>query len=286
MKKVLAIACLLVALTFVVATMVSAQAQPGWRLYITADDGANASGVSGTTVGVFSSSKDGYGVAGRADGLGSDNQDQRWAFTAPTNLKAVGFVFDNKLWSKHVQGPRVPLDSAYNVGEPAANGNTFGEFPYEPNRKIWDMRIFAYGTGDIAKPIRLKFSTVGSTVQPPLTLPNVGGFSGAASYYLRMVDNRGIEGAPANYNPELTLAQNVALGSAWVIPVPTGPVAANSMFFSLNLPTLNLSVKDEGHAITEGYVMQFYQTPEPSSLLALGTGLMGLAGFVSRRRRS
>jgi hypothetical protein len=278
MKKVIAIACLLVALTVSVAIVASAApitTQGGWRVNIRVADlgGANSNG--DLQVGVYSSSKDGYGV----DGIVSDSTDTRATFPQATSRAAVA-VFDNKAWTKDIKSNRLPQDPAYNAGQSVGAGNgdaVFGTAPWEANRKIWDLRVAGLGsasTTDTLLTIKFVSTTVGLA---PLTLPIYGTDSAApqyapASYALRMVDNKGIVGAPAN-------------GTVWSIPVPAAWQTAS--FFNLTLPTFNITVaKDEASLIAQGYKMEFYQTPEPSSLLALGAGLMGLAGFASRKRRS
>lgn len=252
MKKVLAIAVLLVAFTLVLAAMASAQAQPKWRIYIQADDNSNSNYFNGTTAGVFSSATDGYGLDGPASDSGGDG-DSVYNFSSTTTPKSVAFVFGDKLWKNDIKSTRSPLDPAY-AGA---------------NKKVWDMRVFGYPDSNTDTPIRIKFNVVQSFLQPPLTVSG----SKPAGYYLKMVNNRGVEGAPNN-------------GTVWTVPVPTTPQIANAMFFSVTLPTVKISQKDNTSALNQGYVMEFYQTPEPSSLLALGAGLMGLAGFASRRRRS
>jgi len=270
MKKVLAITCLLVLLTLVLGAMASAQTQPQWRFYLKADSGAGANSNGAMTIGTYSSSKDGFGTL---DGLASDGQDAKASIATATNTRGVVGALNDNAWIKDVKSPRVPLDPAYNLGQPGPNGSIMGVTPnYEANRKIWDLRVWCNPladpntTGDIT---RLTFTTIGSTVMPPATiLPTPG----PAKYWLRMVDNKNIEGAPAN-------------GTVWAIPIPT--VHSTTVpYFTLTLPNRVISVASAAAVLEEGYKMQFFQTPEPSSLLALGAGLMGLAGFASRRRRS
>jgi hypothetical protein len=57
---------------------------------------------------------------------------------------------------------------------------------------------------------------------------------------------------------------------------------------TISLPQLVISAANVDAAMSEGYQMQFIQTvvPEPSSLMVLAGGLMGLAGYGIRRRRS
>lgn len=267
MKKVLAITCLLVLLTLVLGAMASAQTQPQWRFNLKADSGAGMNSNGAMTIGTYSSSKDGFG----ADGLASDGQDAKSNIATAANTRGVVAALNNTAWIKDVKSPRVPLDPAYNAGQPGPNGSILGVTPnYESNRKIWDLRVWCNPladpntTGDIT---RLTFTTIGAPIMPPAVIG-----PGPLKYWLRMVDNKGIEGAPAN-------------GTVWEIPVPT--VHSTTVpYFTLTLPNRVISVASEAAVLDEGYKMQFFQTPEPSSMLALGAGLMGLAGFASRRRRS
>lgn len=278
MKKVIAIACLMVVLMVTVAMVASAApatTQGNWRVYLKATDTAAGASLGDMTLGVYSSSKDGYGV----DGPASDGQDARAALASAGSTRAVVGIFDNKAWIKDVKSNRLPKDPAYNTGQAIGAGNPgaseFGTYPWESNRKIWDLRVAGLGTASTLNTIlTIRFVSAGAGMAPTM-LPIYGSDPAVlrpAKYQLRMVDNRNIPGAPGN-------------GTVWTIPVPSAwsPTA----FFSLTLPTFNIGTAgNEAALIAEGYKMQLYQTPEPSSLLALGAGLMGLAGFVSRKRRS
>lgn len=253
MKKVLAIACLVAVLVIALAAMASA-AETSWRFNIKADDptGMNA---QTEVLGVYSTSKD--PLPSDVVPL-SDGQDVRWTALSGT-LMAIGGVFPidtagtPAMWGRDIKGPLKPWNEAY-----------------PGHKKVWSIRVAGAGSATNAT-IRLQFTTVGSTVLPPATLthPTLGAVP--VQYYLKMVNNRAKIGAPGN-------------GMVWLIPIPT--VHSGTPYFTLTLPAFNISVaQSEAKMIDEGYVMEFYQTPEPSSLLALGAGLMGLAGFASRRRR-
>jgi hypothetical protein len=154
----------------------------------------------------------------------------------------------------------------------APNGNTFGDYPYEPYQKIWDLRVFCLPTSttDQTDTIRLNFQVVHTGYLPPAM---IGGKT--AKYTMRMVDNKSFAGAPAN-------------GTTWDIPVPASNLAVMTTWHTISLPQLVISAANVDAAMSEGYQMQFIQTvvPEPSSLMVLAGGLMGLAGYGIRRRRS
>lgn len=281
MKKVTAFACLLVLLAIANATIVSAQPQQSaWRFYMKADDGYGANAMSSITIGTYSTSKDGYGI----DGPSSDIQDGPTVIPTTYNTRGIVGVFGGKAWVKDVKSTRIPLDHAYDAGQTVSGSVKFGDPDWGANLKIWDLRVFCLRNSLGNAPsgcIRLQFLTISSTTRPVSTLPDptYANYPSDARYCLRMVDNRGVAGAPAN-------------GDEWSIPIPT--VHSATPYFTLTLPMQALSARDESAALSEGYVMQFIQyqeqrmipTPEPSSLMALAGGLMGLAGFAVRRRHS
>jgi len=247
MKKVLAILCLVVVLTITMAAMASA-AEDNWRFYLKADDGAGMYAASAMTIGVTPTSKDGN----YADQAASDTADLRFPIAATSaTVKAVEGQFLSMLWNRDLKSPRPPWIVPY----------------LPPVEKVWDLRVAGLTDTSALTPIRLSFLTISSAMFPTAKIGGRG-----VKYWLRMVDNQEVEGAPLN-------------GTVWSIPIPT--VHSNTIpYFTVTLPTLKLISNTEGTFINDGYKMEFYQTPEPSSLLALGAGLMGLAGFASRRRRS
>lgn len=268
MKKVLAIACL-VALFIAATVIVASASELNWRLNIFADNGAGASG-SYAQVGIKAGCKDPQPTD--ALPLSDAGSDSPWTIGLAT-AKTVASVFATDTDGNTPRAWAVDLKS---TNQPW--GSQYYDENYAPfyHKKVWSLRVAGAGEADTLTPIRLRIMTVSAAYLPSQTLT----FSSTPlvkvpnKFWLKMVNNRGQEGAPAN-------------GTIWAIPIPTSHVTGGSVAFTLTLPTLNISVaKDEAKLISEGYVMEFYQTPEPSSLLALGAGLMGLAGFASKRRRS
>lgn len=141
-----------------------------------------------------------------------------------------------------------------------------------PVPRTWDLYVAGnYNAQNTV--IRIRAFTVNAALPTPEWLPDCPA-PPALKYYLTMVDNQGKAGAPAN-------------GTKWELPIPTAHSTTAYWESPVNLPMIVLSGGNSAALVAEGYKMQFSQEciPEPSGLLALGAGLMGLVGFVTRRRR-
>lgn len=136
-----------------------------------------------------------------------------------------------------------------------------------PPPKVWYLRVAGMpaATGNL---IRMLWYTVNSSLLPP---ESVGGV--AVQYRLRLVNNRGIPGAPAN-------------GTEWLLPTPTAH-STSPWYTGPTLPMLRLTSMNDSAMLSQAYALEFYQdvVPEPASIMTLSIGVGGLAGLALRRRR-
>lgn len=105
--------------------------------------------------------------------------------------------------------------------------------------KVWQLRVDA-GTMSDAAQIRLRIVATGLDYLPP---SGIDGYS--IRYVLKMLDNRGVPGAPAN-------------GTEWVLPAVPSSEDATWFTLPMLLPARHLA-GDHQSMLDNGYVLEFRQ---------------------------
>ncbi len=219
---------------FMLATATVSADQTSWRVLMKADNGAGGYAGPGAYVGVYPTS---------LEGLDAEDHPPYSGFFVDTpgnQVHLVTLVPGDGVTSHNIKAPTLPVPE-----------------------KTWDLYVGAN--------VDYQFPTIGLRAYA-VTARQTPTFDGIpVSYYVRMADNKGVTGAPAN-------------GTMWELPMPT----TNGQFWTspVNLPVIKLSAGSNAALLAEGYKLQFVQkaVPEPSGLLALGGCLVGLASFFRRRK--
>ena len=250
MKGFFVVVAVIAAAVLIIAVPRASASETSWRVEWKADNGAGQISGPQHQTGVYPASVDGLDSVFNGDHVApyliDSGQTLRWV---------TGIIpGESSTFDRDIKSPAAPQS-------------------YPGNVKQWEIRVAAMPMAN-DDPICLSVAASFSSGLPPQSISGK-----PMGFRLIMVDNKGMTGAPAN-------------GRTWSIPVPTVATGPYPDFFwklpqDELLPMLKLSAPNHAAMIGEGYQMRFeqYVVPEPTSLIALGSGLIGLAGLGLRRRR-
>ena len=249
MNKVFAIAVLLL---MVSCTM--ALAAPDWVIGLHAESTDGMNGGIDPLIGAADGASDGLDAflvaESPTDFYGDDTT--KWVTTVPVG--STGTSYDSDIKSQ----------TSYTA--------------YPNQEKIWSLRIAALYNAPDKGGISLSFYTVSDEPYLPPAATSEW------AYYMRLIDAKGQTINKPSWAGGGVWAANEKIALA----VPT---TTDTWFGDIILPFYRLSNGATGTTmLNDGYQFEFIQgptapIPEPGSLLVFGTGLAGLVGFVSRRRR-
>jgi hypothetical protein len=170
-------------------------------------------------------------------------------------------VFDTELVSLDLANPRMPTISVPTLGIQRF-GILISTFIIDDNGIPVPLQINASGVPDINGHIELN-------------VMGLGGESFFDLFYDITFDSIGVfdPASWVGFNPQPE-PPGFPLGSA--------SIGFDFRFTSLSATEVNLSM---GIVDVNGNTMSFVGVPEPSSILLLGSGLIGLAGVLMKRRR-